>query len=124
MAYQTPGVDFRTRLQDWLPKLVLAPSFAVTLLFVYGFILFTVVLSFTGSATLTSVLVVSWLLVFPCTRCAWKALWPSRMSSLAATVKPSPLPTPRSLTAPMKRASWLPFVHFLVFPAKSSVLTA
>jgi ABC-type sugar transport system permease subunit len=37
--------DFRTRLQDWLPKLVLAPSFAVTLLFVYGFILFTVVLS-------------------------------------------------------------------------------
>jgi glucose/mannose transport system permease protein len=31
-------IDFRTRLQDWLPKLVLAPSFAVTLLFVYGFI--------------------------------------------------------------------------------------
>ena len=29
-------IDFRTRLQDWLPKLVLAPSFAVTLLFVYG----------------------------------------------------------------------------------------
>lgn len=44
--------DFRTRLQDWLPKLVLAPSFAVTLLFVYGFILFTVVLSFTGSKML------------------------------------------------------------------------
>ena len=45
-------VDFRTRLQDWLPKLVLAPSFAVTLLFVYGFILFTIILSFTGSKML------------------------------------------------------------------------
>ena len=45
-------VDFRTRLQNWLPKLVLAPSFAVTLLFVYGFILFTVYLSFTGSKML------------------------------------------------------------------------
>jgi len=45
-------IDFRTRLQDWLPKLVLAPSFAVTLLFVYGFIIFTVVLSFTGSKML------------------------------------------------------------------------
>ena len=41
--------DFRTRLQGWLPRLVLAPSFAVTLLFVYGFILFTIALSFTGS---------------------------------------------------------------------------
>ena len=45
-------IDLRTRLQDWLPKLVLAPSFAVTLLFVYGFIIFTVVLSFTGSKML------------------------------------------------------------------------
>lgn len=45
-------VDFRTRLQDWLPRLVLAPSFAVTLLFVYGFIIFTLVLSFTGSKML------------------------------------------------------------------------
>ena len=45
-------VDFRTRLQNWLPKLVLAPSFAVTLLFVYGFILFTIYLSFTGSKML------------------------------------------------------------------------
>ncbi len=45
-------VDFRTRLQDSLPRLVLAPSFAATLLFVYGFILFTVYLSFTGSKML------------------------------------------------------------------------
>jgi glucose/mannose transport system permease protein len=44
--------DWRTHVQDWLPKLVLAPSFAVTLLFVYGFILFTVFLSFTGSKML------------------------------------------------------------------------
>jgi glucose/mannose transport system permease protein len=35
---------------------VLAPSFAVILLFVYGFILFTVVLSFTGSKMLPEVL--------------------------------------------------------------------
>lgn len=49
----TPApADFRTRLQDWLPKVVLAPSLAVTLLFVYGFIAFTVVLSFTGSKML------------------------------------------------------------------------
>ena len=51
MAAPAPA-DFRTRLQDWLPKLVLAPSFAVTLLFVYGFIAFTIVLSFTGSKML------------------------------------------------------------------------
>ena len=44
--------DLRTRVQDWLPKLVLAPSFAVILLFVYGFILFTIFLSFTGSKML------------------------------------------------------------------------
>ncbi len=46
------SADFRTRLQDWLPKVVLAPSFAVTILFVYGFILFTIALSFTGSKML------------------------------------------------------------------------
>lgn len=44
--------DLRTRIQDWLPKVVLAPSFAVILLFVYGFILFTILLSFTGSKML------------------------------------------------------------------------
>lgn len=46
------GADLRTRIQDWLPKIVLAPSVAVTLLFVYGFILFTIYLSFTGSKML------------------------------------------------------------------------
>ena len=39
-------------LQDWLPRLVLAPSFAVILVFVYGFILWTIYLSFTHSRML------------------------------------------------------------------------
>ncbi len=42
----------RQRLAEALPRLVLAPSFALILLFVYGFILFTGVLSFTGSKIL------------------------------------------------------------------------
>jgi glucose/mannose transport system permease protein len=37
------------RLAEWLPKLVLAPSFVATLFFVYGFILYTSYLSFTKS---------------------------------------------------------------------------
>jgi glucose/mannose transport system permease protein len=36
-------------LQDWLPRIVLAPSFAIILVFVYGFILWTIYLSFTHS---------------------------------------------------------------------------
>jgi glucose/mannose transport system permease protein len=40
------------RLQAALPKLVLAPSFAAILVFVYGFILFTIYLSFTRSRLL------------------------------------------------------------------------
>lgn len=39
----------KERLQQWLPRLVLAPSFIVILLFVYGFIVYTGVLSFTDS---------------------------------------------------------------------------
>jgi glucose/mannose transport system permease protein len=39
-------------LQDLLPKIVLAPSFALILVFVYGFIVFTAVLSFSGSKLL------------------------------------------------------------------------
>lgn len=46
--------DFKTRLQDWIPKLVLAPSLAMVLVFVYGFIIFTVYLSFTDSRILPS----------------------------------------------------------------------
>ena len=40
------------RLATALPKIVLAPSFAITLIFVYGFILWTVYLSFTRSRIL------------------------------------------------------------------------
>jgi glucose/mannose transport system permease protein len=44
--------DMRDFARDWLPRLVLAPSFAVILLFVYGFIVFTVYLSTTPSTLL------------------------------------------------------------------------
>src|SRR6185295_2901049 len=43
------GGGMRARLQDLVPRLVLAPSFAAILLFVYGFILWTLYLSFTPS---------------------------------------------------------------------------
>src|ERR1700741_1636563 len=39
----------RETLQEWLPRIGLGPSFALILLFVYGFIIFTGVLSFSGS---------------------------------------------------------------------------
>ncbi len=53
-ANASAETDFRTRLQDWLPKLVLSPSVAAMLVFVYGFIAFTIYLSFTGSKMLPS----------------------------------------------------------------------
>ena len=46
------GPRLRSRAQRALPRLVLAPSFAAILVFVYGFIVFTVYLSFTGSRIL------------------------------------------------------------------------
>jgi glucose/mannose transport system permease protein len=42
------------RLQHWLPKIVLAPSVAVVLICIYGFILWTAILSFTTSRFLPS----------------------------------------------------------------------
>jgi len=54
MANHSSGVDFRSRLQEWLPKLVLSPSLAAMLVFVYGFIAFTIFLSFTDSKMLPS----------------------------------------------------------------------
>lgn len=42
------------RLQIWVPKLVLAPSFALILLFVYGFIIYTGYLSLSDSRMLPS----------------------------------------------------------------------
>jgi glucose/mannose transport system permease protein len=48
------GKRLRADLQALLPKVVLAPSFAAVLLFVYGFIAFTAYLSFTDSKILPS----------------------------------------------------------------------
>jgi glucose/mannose transport system permease protein len=47
-------LTLRTRLQGVVPKLVLAPSFLLVLIFVYGFNLWTVFLSFTNSRAFTS----------------------------------------------------------------------
>jgi glucose/mannose transport system permease protein len=45
-----PRIRRRAReVPDLLPRLVLAPSFAIVLVFVYGFILWTILLSFTRS---------------------------------------------------------------------------
>lgn len=49
---QRQGRTLADGLRNALPKLVLAPSFAVILVFVYGFILWTVYLSFTTSRIL------------------------------------------------------------------------
>ena len=52
--------DFKTRLQQILPKIVLSPSVALIMLFVYGFIIFTIYLSFTDSRILPSFGFVGW----------------------------------------------------------------
>ena len=49
MAERHTGPSLRGRFQDWLPRLVLAPSFVLVLVFVYGFNLWTFFLSFTNS---------------------------------------------------------------------------
>ena len=51
---RTADADFKTRLQNWIPKLVLSPTIAMMVVFVYGFILFSVYLSFTDSRLLPS----------------------------------------------------------------------
>jgi glucose/mannose transport system permease protein len=48
----TAATAARTRPSAWLPRLALAPSFAAVLVCVYGFILFSVYLSFTSSKML------------------------------------------------------------------------
>ena len=50
----------RGQLQNALPKLVLAPSLALISIFVYGFILWTLFLSFTNSKMFASPNVVGW----------------------------------------------------------------
>ena len=48
------GSEWRLFLQERISALVVAPSFALILLFVYGFILWTIYMSFTGSTLLPS----------------------------------------------------------------------
>ena len=48
-AFHTRDISAGDRLRAFLPRLVLAPSFALVLFFVYGFILWTIYLSFTRS---------------------------------------------------------------------------
>ncbi len=52
MASQTGAGEARGWLQRWLPQLVLAPSFVVILLFVYGFIAWTSYISVSASRML------------------------------------------------------------------------
>ncbi|MBX6321145.1 MAG: sugar ABC transporter permease [Rhodospirillaceae bacterium] len=47
-----PGRRLGWRLERWLPRIVVAPSFAASLIFVYGFIAWTVYISFTASGVL------------------------------------------------------------------------
>lgn len=56
--HRAPGVA--DRLRDMVPKLVLSPTVAVVAVFVYGFILFTLWLSFTDSRILPSFGWVEW----------------------------------------------------------------
>jgi glucose/mannose transport system permease protein len=49
MTERQPGPSLRGRFRDFLPRLVLAPSFLLVLVFVYGFNLWTLFLSFTNS---------------------------------------------------------------------------
>ena len=53
-ARRARPVPMRNRLQNLLPKLVLAPSFILVLVFVYGFNLWTFFLSFTNSRAFAS----------------------------------------------------------------------
>ena len=55
-----PARTARERLGEFLPRIVLAPSFAAVLVFVYGFIVFTGYLSFTDSKILPSFDFVGW----------------------------------------------------------------
>ena len=59
-AISPPARTARERLGEFLPRIVLAPSFAAVLVFVYGFILFTGYLSFTDSHILPSFDFVGW----------------------------------------------------------------
>ncbi|PYF78916.1 MULTISPECIES: carbohydrate ABC transporter permease [Marinomonas] len=48
------GRPARLSLADWMPKIVMAPTVIVTLVCIYGYMIWTAVLSFTGSRMLPS----------------------------------------------------------------------
>src|SRR5580700_11881038 len=54
VAERRPRPTLRERIQNFVPKLVLAPSFLLVLIFVYGFNLWTLFLSFTNSKAFAS----------------------------------------------------------------------
>ncbi len=55
-----PRLMLRGSLQNWLPRLVLAPSFLLVLVFVYGFNLWTIFLSFTNSKAFANTKLIGW----------------------------------------------------------------
>ena len=59
-ASRSTSPSFRSKLQDALPRLVLAPRLMLLLVFVYGFILWTIYLSFTNSKAFPSYDLVGW----------------------------------------------------------------
>ncbi|MCW4153627.1 sugar ABC transporter permease [Halomonas sp. 18H] len=54
VGHPAPRASTSNGLQAWLPRLVLAPSVAISLFFVYGFMLWTFILSLTSSRMLPS----------------------------------------------------------------------
>ena len=54
MISSSSSLRLLDKIRAWLPALVLSPSFAAVMLFVYGFIIFTGYLSFTDSRLLPS----------------------------------------------------------------------
>ena len=54
MRSSDPSASRSFSLETLLPKIILAPSFAVTLVFIYGFILWTLYISMTKSSFLPS----------------------------------------------------------------------
>ena len=54
MATSRQPTTQRRRIERWLPQIVVSPIFAVSLFFVYGFIAWTVYISFTKSGVLPS----------------------------------------------------------------------
>eukprot|EP01035_Chromulina_nebulosa_P016546 gene16546-biopygen14095 len=52
MTSAAPG--WASRLQRWLPQIVVSPLFAISLFFVYGFIVWTIYISLTRSGVMPS----------------------------------------------------------------------